>query len=226
MLDKGVDRRPVSRPGFVSRLVTSIVRLVLPVLVLCGTFALAFCLRDKPVPELAVLARLDPQLDPTSWLNWGLLILPLVFLVLNLTSRRYGPALTLTSALLSWLVIGAAIIWAVRDGLIGDFEAQVAPYAVAASFVGAMAVAQLVNILLFDWLRGIPWWKAPLFAAFAGGLVFSIVFNTRPAIVWDQALGMRLVVEAAIQLSWAVAQLLPTWALRRTIRPLPGFGGA
>lgn len=226
MLDRGVDRIPVSRPGIVSRFVTSLGRLVLPVIALCGAFALAFYLRDKSVPELILLAQFDPRLDPTGWVNWGFLVLPSVFLVLNLTSRRYGPALTLTAALVAWFVMGAAIVWAVREGLIGDFEESVAPYGVAASFVGAMAVAQLVNILFFDWLRGIPWWKAPFLAALGGGIVFSIIFNTRPAIVWDQALGARLVVEAAIQFSWALAQLVPTLMLRRTIRPLPGLGGA
>ena len=150
----------------------------------------------------------------------------LLFFVLNLSSRRYGAALTLTAALLTWIALGGGIFWAMREGFIADFEQEIAPYAVAASFAGAVAVAQLVNILLFDWLRGIPWWKAPFFAAFVGGLVFAVVFNTRPAMVWDAELGGRIAVEAAIHFTWALGQLLPTALLRRTIRPLPGFGGA
>lgn len=226
MLDRGVDRVPVSRPGVVSRFVTAVVRLILPIVALCGAFALAFWLRDEPVEGLDGLASIDPVLDPTGWLNWGFLVLPLVFFILNLSSRRYGAALTLTAAFLAWLVIGGALAWALREGFVADFEREIAPYALAASFVGAMAVAQLVNILFFDWLRGIPWWKAPLLAAFLGGMVFAVVFNTRPALVWDLQLGGRLIVEAAIQLSWALGQLLPTYLLRRTVRPLPGFGGA
>ncbi|ABS63326.1 hypothetical protein Plav_1707 [Parvibaculum lavamentivorans DS-1] len=226
MLDRGVDRIPVRRAGFISRVVTSIVRLILPVIALCAAFALSFCLRDMRVPELAILSEIDPILDPSDWANWGFLVLPVVFFILNLTSRRYGAALALTAALLAWLALGGALFWALREGLIGDFQEAIAPYAVAASFVGAMAVAQLVNILFFDWLRGIPWWKAPFFAALAGGVVFAIVFNTRPALVWDSELGARLAVESLIHFSWALAQLLPTAILRRTIRPLPGFGGA
>lgn len=226
MLDRGVDRIPVSRPGAVTRFLTAVVRLILPTLALCGTFLLSFHLRDVPVPELTRLREIDPLLDPSDWLNWGFLVLPLVFFVLNLSSRRYGAALTLTAALLAWLFLAGGIFWAIREGLIGSFEQEIAPYAIAASFTGAMAVGQLVNILLFDWLRGIPWWKAPFFAAFAGGTVFAIVFNTRPAMVWNDELGGRLAVEAAIQFTWALAQLLPTLMLRRTIRPLPGFGGA
>lgn len=226
MLDSGVDRLPLSRPGFFPRLVTSAARLVLPVAALCAAFVLAFVLHEWPVPELAALLDFDPALTPGDWLNWGLLVLPLVFFILNLSSRRYGPALTLTASLIAWLVIAGGIVLALRNGIIADFERDIAPYAVAASFTGAMAVAQLVNILFFDWMRGIPWWKAPFLAAFLGGVVFSIVFNTRPAIVWDEALGARLAVEAAIQFSWALAQLLPTLMLRRVIRPLPGYGGA
>lgn len=226
MLDRGVDRVPVSRPGPVSRFLTAIIRLILPVIALCAAFALSFCLRDEPVPELARLREVDPLLDPSGWINWGFLVLPLIFFILNLSSRRYGAALTLTAALLAWLVLGGGIFWAVREGLISSFEREIAPYAVAASFVGAMVVGQLVNILLFDWLRGIPWWKAPFLAALVGGVVFAVVFNTRPAMVWDAELGGRLVVEAAIQFTWALAQLLPTAMLRRAIRPLPGFGGA
>ncbi|MEP5247752.1 MAG: hypothetical protein ABJ111_11870, partial [Alphaproteobacteria bacterium] len=100
-----MDRVPVSRPGAVSRFVTTIVRLILPVLALCGALVLCFYLRDIPVPELDRLREVDPLLDPSSWLNWGLLVLPLVFFVLNLTSRRYGAALTLTASLLAWLLL-------------------------------------------------------------------------------------------------------------------------
>ncbi|MBX3445150.1 MAG: VUT family protein [Parvibaculaceae bacterium] len=226
MLDRGVDRIPVSRPGVFSRFVTAVIRLIFPVVALVASLALAFSLRDEPVPELAFLADIDPLLDTSDWMNWGYIVLPLVFFVLNLTSRRYGAALALTASLLAWLLIGGGIVWLLHAGLIEDFEASFAPYALAGSFLGAIAFAQLVNILLFDWLRGIPWWKAPFLAALFGGLAFSVVFNTRPAHVWDMELGGRLAVEAALHLSWALAQLLPTYLLRSAVRPLPGFGGA
>ncbi|MAM93189.1 VUT family protein [Parvibaculum sp.] len=226
MLDRGVDRVPVSRPRAVSLFVATIVRLILPVLALCGALLLCFYLRDVPVRQLDRLGEIDPRLDPSSWLNWGLLVLPLVFFILNLSSRRYGAALTLTASLLAWLLLASGIFWSIREGFIADFEQDIAPYALAASFVGAMAVGQLVNILLFDRLRGIPWWKAPFLAAFVGGAAFAIIFNTRPAMVWDDELGGRLAVEMAIHFTWALAQLLPTLMLRRKIRPLPGFGGA
>ena len=226
MLDRGVDRIPVSRPGLISRFVTALVRLIFPVIALCASFALAFSLRDVRVPQLAVLGEIDPLLDPTGWINWGYLVLPLVFFVLNMTSRRYGAALALTASLIAWLLIAAGIVWALNAGVVADFEEASAPYSLAGSFLGAIALAQLVNVLLFDWLRGIPWWKAPFLAALLGGIVFSVLFNTRPAHVWDIELGGRLAVEAGLHFSWALAQLLPTYLLRSSVRPLPGFGGA
>lgn len=226
MLDSGVDRVPVSRPGFFSRLITALVRLIVPTIALCAAFAAAFLLRDLPVAEARYLAAIDPRLDATEWLTWGHVALPAVFFVLNLTSRRYGPALTLTVAFVTWFALGGLIGWAVYEGIIANFEEEFAAYPVAASFVGAMVVAQLVNALVFDWVRGIPWWKAPFLAALAGGIVFSIVFNMQPTATWENELAARLLVEAGLYLSWALLQLLPTSMLRRTIRPLSGFGGA
>jgi len=226
MLDSGVDRVPVSRPGFFSRLVTALVRLIVPTIALCAVFAAAFLLRDFPIAEARHLAAIDPRLDATEWLTWGHVMLPAVFFVLNLTSRRYGPALTLTVAFMTWVAIGGLIGGAAYEGIVGDFEEEFAAYPVAASFVGGMVVAQLVNILVFDWVRGIPWWKAPFLAALVGGIVFSIVFNMRPTAPWDGDLAVRLLIEAGLYFSWALLQLLPTAMLRRTIRPLSGFGGA
>lgn len=225
MLDKGVDRIPLRRPGRVSRFFTALIRLILPVIALCAALLLAFCLRDVPVPELNVLAEIDPRLDPSGWLTLGFLVLPFVFFVLNLTSRRYGAELTFTAILIAWAVIAGALGWAVYAGLIRDFSTEIAPYGLAATFFSALFVAQLVAILFFDWLRGIPWWQAPFFAALFGGVVFSVLFQVRPTLVLDEALGGRMVVEVAIQFVWALGQLLPGYLLRSTIRPLPGFGG-
>ncbi|MBX3491861.1 MAG: hypothetical protein KF899_02810 [Parvibaculum sp.] len=226
MLDSGVDRIPVSRPGFFSRLATTLARLVVPVVALCLVLGVAFLLRDVPMQEARHLIVIDPRLDTGDWLTWGLVVLPAVFFVLNLTSRRYGAALTLTAAFISWLLIGGAVGWAVHEGIVADFATEIAPYPEAAALVGALATAQLVNILTFDWMRGIPWWKAPFLAALIGGFAFSAAFNMRPTAPWDDGLAARLIVESGLYFSWALLQLLPTGMMRRTIRPLPGFGGA
>jgi uncharacterized PurR-regulated membrane protein YhhQ (DUF165 family) len=225
MLDKGVDRVPLRRLGRISRFVTTLLRLILPVTALCATLLLAFCLRDEPVSQLDVLAEIDPRLDPSGWLTLGYLVLPLTFFVLNLTSRRYGPDLTFTAMLLSWVVVAGALGWAFHAGLIRDLEAEIAPYPLALSFFAALFVGQLVAILFFDWLRGIPWWQAPFFAALFGGVVFSLLFHVGSDMALDEVLGQRVVVEVAIQFVWALGQLVPAYLLRSSIRPLPGFGG-
>lgn len=226
MLDKGVDRVPLRQPGRISRFVTAVIRLILPVIALCAALLLAFCLRDEPVPQLDVLAEIDPRLDPSGWLTMGYVVLPLVFFIINLTSRRYGPDLTFGAVLVSWALIGGAIGWAFHAGLIRDLEAEIAPYPLALVFFAAMFVGQLAAVLFFDWLRGIPWWHAPFFAALFAGIVFSSLFHLRSGMVIDEALGWRVGVEAGIQFAWALGQLLPAWCLRSSIRPLPGLGGA
>lgn len=226
MLDKGVDRVPLRRPGRIFRFVTAVTRLILPVIALCAALLLAFFLRDEPVPQLDVLAEIDPRLDPSDWLTMGYVVLPLVFFILNLTSRRYGPDLSFGAVLVSWVLIGGAIGWAFHAGFIRDLEAEIAPYPLALTFFAAMFVGQLVAVLFFDWLRGIPWWHAPFFAALLAGIVFSLLFHLRSEMVIDEVLGWRVAVEAGIQFAWALGQLVPVWFLRSSIRPLPGFGGA
>ncbi|MCE9651212.1 MAG: hypothetical protein K8R18_16455 [Parvibaculum sp.] len=229
MLDKGVERRGPPKPaGIVSRVVTTIGRLVVPVLSLVGAFAAVWVTRAETATDFRFLRHLDASLDPAdgNWLTWGMVLLPLVFFALNLISRRHGPSLALAAVVLSWAAIGGGIYWAMSEGLIVSFEEDIAPVALAGAFAGAMLAGQIVCIYLFDWLRGIPWWEAPLMAAFFGGTVFTLIFHATTAGDWSEAAWPRLAVLAGLQLIWAAGQLLPTAALRRALRPAPGFGGA
>lgn len=229
MLDKGVERRgPPKRAGFFSRVLTAIRQLILPVLFLLISFAAVWLTRAEPATDFRFLKSLDASLDPGAegWLNWGVLLLPLSFLVLNLTSRRYGPALALASAVLAWAIVGGGIYWGMSQGFIVSFEREIASPALAAAFAGAFFAAQIVCIYFFDWLRGIPWWEAPLMATLAGGLVHTFVFHGATGGDWSEAAWPRLAVLCAVQLLWALAQLLPTAMLRRVIRPVSGYGGA
>ncbi|MGB5093068.1 MAG: hypothetical protein WBN97_07140 [Parvibaculum sp.] len=230
MLDRGVDRLPVSRPGNLALFFETVRRLIVPVLALVGLFVLAWTLRREAAVDLRFLIATFPSLEPAftmpGWLNWGYLMLPGLFFMLNLISRRYGPSMALWSVLVSWVVLAGLVCFALLQGMIADFQHDLAPFGLAATFVGALFLGQIVSIAVFDYMRGIPWWQAPLWAALLGGLVFSIAFNARAALDWDEALGERLIVEAGIVAFWAVAQLLPTLMLRGAIRPLPGYGGA
>ncbi|HEX7776384.1 MAG TPA: hypothetical protein VF449_07630 [Parvibaculum sp.] len=227
MLDSGVERRPPpKRAGPISRFVTVVAQLILPAVGLVGALGLAWSCRFTPATDFRFLSSLDPSLDPDGWLNWGVLLLPGVFFVLNLTSRRYGPSLALISAIIAWAAIGGGIYWAHSQGLIASLEAEFASPPLAVAFIAALLAGQIANIYLFDCLRGIPWWEAPLMAALAGGLVFTFIFHAATGGSWSEAAWPRLAVLAAVQLFWAIAQLVPTLMLRRVIRPVSGYGGA
>jgi uncharacterized PurR-regulated membrane protein YhhQ (DUF165 family) len=207
-------------------LVTAVAQLILPVAALVGALAAAWTCRGVTATDFRFLAELDPSLDPEGWLNWGVLLLPGVFFVLNLTSRRYGPSVALGSAAVAWGVIGGGIYWAHSQGLVASLESEFAPMPLAVAFAAALFAGQIANIYLFDWLRGIPWWEAPLMAALIGGLVFTFIFHAATGGTWGEAAWPRLAVLAGIQLVWALGQLLPTLMLRRVIRPVSGYGGA
>jgi len=97
-----------------------------------------------------------------------------------------------------------------------------------------MFTGQLVSVYLFDWLRGIPWWQAPLVAALFGGLAFVGAFHAGASSFWaggawaggGEAMLPRLALLGAVQLVWALLQLIPTQFLRGAIRPASGYGGA
>ncbi|MBI1261640.1 MAG: hypothetical protein GC184_07930 [Rhizobiales bacterium] len=230
MLDGGVDRVPVSRPSSWAKFCEAVFRLVLPVLMLVGFFLGLWWLRATPASDLHFLVDYFPTIEPAftmpGWLNWGYLLVPGVFVLLNLIGRRYGPSISLWAVLLSWIALAGLIYWALAEAMIDDFQTDIAPYGIAATFVGALFLSQLVAIAIFDNFRGIPWWKAPFLASLIGGLVFSVAFNARAALQWNDVLAERLMVEAGLAFCWAVLQLIPTQLLRGAIRPLPGFGGA
>ena len=228
MLDSGVDRRPPpARAGLVTRMITVAGQLVLPVLSCLAALALAWSCRGVPAADLHFLKDLHPSLDPANdgWLTWSTLLLPAIFFVLNLTNRRYGPAIALGAAMLAWAVIAGGIGWALREGII-HAASEIAPPRRAGAFFGALLLGQIVNVYFFDWFRGVPWWKAPFIAALLGGLTFTVSFHMATGGGFDEAALPRLAALGGLQLIWACSQLVPTQLLRRAIRPCPGFGGA
>ncbi len=86
-----------------------IARLTVPVVALLAVFALADLGAARFVTQFDVFPPEQWYLNPGYWLTYGHVALPLIFLVLNLVNRRYGPGLTIGSVMVSWVVIGAAL---------------------------------------------------------------------------------------------------------------------
>jgi uncharacterized PurR-regulated membrane protein YhhQ (DUF165 family) len=137
------------------------------------------------VPVLAMLvvvagSNLAVQYPINDWLTWGAFTYPIAFLVTDLTNRRLGPGPArrvvyvgfALGVLLSILVAGPRI--ALASGT-------------------AFLSAQLLDIWVFDRLRRLPWWQAPL-------------ASSALASVWDTAVFFTLAF-AGSGLPWA------TWAL-------------
>jgi uncharacterized PurR-regulated membrane protein YhhQ (DUF165 family) len=125
-------------------------------------------------------ANVAVQYPINDWLTWGALTYPLAFLVTDLTNRRFGPAQARSVAyvgftlavLLSILLAGPRI--ALASGT-------------------AFLSAQLLDIGIFDRLRRLPWWQAPL-------------VSTAIASLWDTAVFFSLAF-AGTGLPWI------TWAI-------------
>lgn len=237
MLDRGRERRGPPKPaGSVARAVSTIGHMILPVVGLLGVIGLVWYLRAVPARDFHFLTQIDPILNPMAdhWLNWGLVLVPLSFFVVNLVNRRYGPALTLATVVVSWILVCGGLFWALDQGVIASLESHIAPRNVLVSFGVALFAGEILCVYFFDWLRGIPWWKAPLMAALVAGLAYTFAFHTLYFRLeqgtfdglWGGDIWPRLLTLSVLQLVWAMGQLLPTAALRRAIRPLPGFGGA
>ncbi len=237
MLDKGVERRGPPKPaGFVARFFIGLGRLVVPMAALLSALGIYWAFEVQSEGASAYLTAFDAFVNDVGahTPSRGLLVLPLVYFVLNLTSRRYGPGLALWTVVLSWALLAGGIYWALTQGLIASFDAGVMAAPLALSLGLSLFAGQVLCIYFFDWLRGIPWWEAPLVAALVGGLTQTFAFHVINHVqatgalagVWQGDIWPGLALLSAIQLVWAVVQLLPTAILRGAIRPLSGYGGA
>jgi queuosine precursor transporter len=115
-----------------------------------------------------------------DWLTWGAFTYPFAFLVTDLTNRRLGPQRARTVAYVGFALGVVLSIW-------------VAGPRIALASGTAFLTAQLLDIYVFDRLRRLPWWQAPL-------------ISTGLASIWDTAVFFSLAF-AGTGLPW------PTWAL-------------
>jgi uncharacterized PurR-regulated membrane protein YhhQ (DUF165 family) len=110
-----------------------------------------------------VLSNVLVQHPINAWLTWGALSYPVVFLVTDLTNRTMGPA---AARRVAW--VGFALAVAVSLAL--------APWRIALASGSAFILAQVLDIALFNRLRRLSWWKAPLLGSLAASVVDTAVF--------------------------------------------------
>jgi uncharacterized PurR-regulated membrane protein YhhQ (DUF165 family) len=190
------------------------VRLVIPVVLLATLGGASYVYAGVPAPVLT----------DHPWLNMGLLVLPVTFLAVHLTSRRYGAGYAVAQVLLTFAVV-AALAYFGRDQITMALGEQHAPLRMIAGFAGGLFVAQMVAIFLFDRLRGPRWWQAPLMASLIGGVALSLIAFPASfagtSIDWSG----RMLDYMAVTSVAAVLLVIPYWMLRPLVPPRSGFGG-
>jgi len=134
-----------------------------------------------------------------QWLTWGAFTYPLAFLVTDITNRVYGASDARRVVLAGF---GVGIICS----LIGtQISGEFGPLVTWRSALGsglAFLTAQLVDIRVFNGLRGGVWWRAPLVSTLIGSILDTTIFFT---IAFSGAL---IFLEPGNDVSWA-GEVLP-----------------
>jgi len=192
----------------------AILRLFVPVLLLVTLGGASFVYAGTPAP----LAYAQP------WLNIGLLVLPLTFLAVHLTGRRYGAGYALAQVILAYAAIMGALFWA-RDDIQRLLSESHVSFRIIAGFAAGLFFAHVIAVFLFDRFRGPRWWQAPLVASLFGGIVLSLI--AFPAAYAGTGIDWtgRMMDYMGVTSTAALLLVLPYWVMRPWVPPRSGFGG-
>lgn len=107
-------------------------------------------------------ARIGP-LDLADILTWGAFTYPVAFLITDLTNRRFGVGA-------ARLVVACGFFIAVAVSM------ELSTPRIAAASGTAYLVGQLLDVTVFNRLRRLQWWKAPLTASLVGSVLDTAIF--------------------------------------------------
>ena len=99
-----------------------------------------------------------------DWLTWGAFSYPLSFLVTDLTNRLFR-----AEAARKVVYLGFAL---------GVVLSVFIDIRIAVASGSAFLIAQLLDISVFDKLRNLEWWKAPLVSSVLGSAIDTALFFT------------------------------------------------
>ena len=119
--------------------------------------------------------------DLAGLLTWGAFTYPVAFLVTDLTNRRFGPTAARKVVIAGFLIAVILSVW-------------LATPRIAIASGTAFLVAQLLDVTIFDRMRKLAWWKAPITSSFIGSVIdtppfFGIAFFASFAFI-DGLFGM------------------------------------
>lgn len=138
-----------------------------------------------------------------SWLTWGAFTYPFAFLVTDLMNRLYGKT-EARKVVFFGFVVGILCSF-IGTQIVGEFGPLVT-FRIALGSATAFLVAQLVDVFIFDRMRGGEWWRAPLASTLIGSSLDTLLFFT---IAFSTSLS---VLDPTNDVSWA-AEMLPMLGL-------------
>ncbi|MBO9399250.1 queuosine precursor transporter [Shimia sp. R9_1] len=138
-----------------------------------------------------------------QWLTWGAFTYPLAFLVTDVMNRVYGVAAARRVVLAGFIVGVICSFIGTKIMLEGDgFTYPAVTLRIAIGSGLAFLTAQLLDVAIFDRLRGGAWWRAPLASTLIGSSLDTAIFFT---VAFSGALTF---VEPGNDVSWA-GEMLP-----------------
>lgn len=138
-----------------------------------------------------------------DWLTWGALTYPFAFLVTDVMNRVYGPQ---AARRVVWAGFAVGVLCSLIGTQVmiqGDgYEYPAVTLRIALGSGAAFLVAQMVDIGVFNAVRGGAWWKAPLISTLIGASLDTLIFFSTAfsaTMAW---------VDPAADVSWA-QEILP-----------------
>lgn len=128
-------------------------RLALPVIAMMAVVAASNVLVQYPVQQFGL----------AEVLTWGAFTYPLAFLVNDLTNRRFGPAV---ARQVVYFGFALAVVLSIA----------LATPRIALASGTAFLVGQLLDIGVFNRLRRLSWWQAPLAGSLIGSALDTAIF--------------------------------------------------
>lgn len=144
------------------------------------------------------------QYPINEWLTWGHFSFPMTFLIADLLNRRLGPSNARFVAYTGFVV-----------AVLASFLLATPRIALASGV--AFVAGQLTDITIFNRLRRLQWWRAPLISSSIASTVDTIIFYSiafaatgLPWVTW--AIG-----DYAVKLLSAIFLLLPFFVITNKI---------
>ena len=103
------------------------------------------------------------QFPLDHWLTWGAFTFPVAFLVTDLTNRAVGAT---AARRVAWTGFAIAVV----------VSLALAPWRIAVASGTAFIIGQLLDIVAFNRLRAMSWWKAPLIGSVVASVVDTGIF--------------------------------------------------